>query len=99
MMRPTTLSWRWPTEHSTRSSRSRPGWPTPPSPGELFQASGFEEGVDQGCEPRWFLEQESVRSVRVEDQSRGGNEPGEGAVVGDRVDPVGRAVGDQGRHG
>src|SRR4029077_14035086 len=54
-----------------------------------------QERFDEGSEGRSFLEQEPVPGIGVEHQSCPGDEAVEDVVVGDRVELVVGAVGDE----
>src|SRR6266566_1692884 len=57
-----------------------------------------QERFDEGSEGRSFLEQEPVPGIGVEHQPCLGDEVGEDVVVGDRVELVFGAVGDERGH-
>lgn len=57
-----------------------------------------QERFDERSEARSFLEQEPMPGIGVEHQPCPGDEAGEGVVIGDRVEPVGGAVGDKRGH-
>jgi hypothetical protein len=57
---------------------------------------GGEERSDHERERCPFLEQEGMPGVVVEHQPGSGDQPGQGMVVGDLVQPVGGAVGNEG---
>lgn len=55
-----------------------------------------EERLDLGNEGCLVLEKEGVAGVGVERELRCGDQAGEGVAVGERVEPVRGAVGDEG---
>jgi hypothetical protein len=63
--------------------------------GVLREALSAEERLDQGQEGCLVLEQEGVAGIGVERELGSRDQAGEGKAVGGRVEPVGRAVGDQ----
>src|SRR5258705_11813823 len=75
------------------SSRSSPGRPLP-----LRAWVPGQERVDEGRERRSILEQEPVPGIGVEHHSCPGDEACEDVVVGDRVELVFGAVGDERGH-